>query len=274
MIQEEVTEVLTSQQALFGAGVAAGGLLLLPSALRLLRRLYPEPPEASAPWSPVEGLVLAVALAVVILSVTAATVRIVGPPADLSFPAFLLVGAAGPGFGAVLVVLTARRRGALKVLGLGRGGDARAARTGAAFYLLCAPLIYGVTLIWPWVMEQFGHTVAEQEVALRFLKLEGAPLAMAAVLAVLVIPLIEELLFRGFLLPVLVRTWGTVWGLVGTSLLFGILHGVDYLVPIACLALVLGWVRLRTGRLAAAWAVHALHNGVQVVLLVFLPELL
>ena len=162
----------------------------------------------------------------------------------------------------------------MQSLHLGHGNDARAAFTGAAVYLLCAPLIYGVTLIWPWVMEQFGRTVAEQDVALGFLELEGMPLAGAVVLGVLVIPLIEELLFRGFLLPVLVRTSGTAAGLLATSLLFGILHGVDYLAPIACLALVLGWIRLRTGRLAAACAVHVLHNGVQVALLVFLPEML
>ena len=83
-----------------------------------------------------------------------------------------------------------------------------------------------------------------------------------------------ELLFRGFLLPVLVRYLGTAWGIVGTSLLFGILHGVDFVVPITGLALLLGWVRLRTGRLAAAWTVHALHNGVTVVFLIFWPETL
>ncbi len=275
MIQEEVTELLTSGQASFGAGVAAGGLLLWPLARGLARRLYPEPPQARPPWSLVHvGLILLVTLTCIGLAVSLVKTLTGGPAGELSFPAELLAGALGTGSGALLAVLIARRMGAQKVLGLGRGGDARAACTGAALYLLCAPLIYGVTFLWPWVMEQFGRTVADQDVALGFLDLEGAPLAVAVVLGVLVIPLIEELLFRGFLLPVLVRYLGTAAGLVGTSLLFGILHGVDYLVPIACLALLLGWVQLRTGRLAAACAVHVLHNGVQVALLVLLPDIL
>lgn len=275
MIQEEITEILASEQALVGAGVAAGGLLLLPMALRLGRRLYPEPPEARAPWRLLHvGLTLMVALAGMVLSVGMVTSMTGGPPEQLSFPAYLLVGALGTGAGALLAVLIARRLQALEVLGLGRGGDGRAALTGIGVYLLCAPLIYGVTLVWPWVMEQFGREVVTQDVALGFMALEGVQLALAVVLGVLVIPLIEELLFRGFLLPVLVRYLGTAAGLVGTSLLFGLLHGLDFVAPIACLALVLGWVQLRTGRLAAAWAVHAVHNGVQVAIIVLLPEML
>ena len=50
--------------------------------------------------------------------------------------------------------------------------------------------------------------------------------------------------------------------------------GLEFMAPSACLALVLGWVQLCTGRLAAAWAVHAVHNGVQVAIIVLLPEML
>jgi len=275
LIQEELTEVLASELALSGVGYAVGGLLLLPWALRLGRRLYPEPPEAIAPWRLLHvGMALMVALAGMVLSVGMVTSMTGGPPEQLSFPAQLLVGALGTGAGALLAVLIARRMRALEVLGLGRGGDGRAALTGIGVYLLCAPLIYGVTAVWPWVMEQFGRELATQDVAVGFMELGGVQLALAVVLGVLVIPLIEELLFRGFLLPVLVRYLGTAAGLVGTSLLFGMLHGVDFVGPIACLALVLGWVQLRTGRLAAAWAVHAVHSGVQVALLVFSPEML
>jgi membrane protease YdiL (CAAX protease family) len=275
LIQDEVTELLASEQALVGAAVAGGGLLLLPVALGLARRLYPEPPEARAPWGLVHvGLVLAVAMAGMVVSVSIATTLTGGEIEDISFPAQLLLGAMGTGVGALLAVFTARSMGGLEVLGLGRGGDVRAACAGIGVYLLCAPLIYGVTFIWPWVMEQFGRELAAQDVALGFLELEGVPLALAVVLGVLVIPLIEELLFRGFLLPVLVRYLGTAGGLVSSSLLFGILHGVDFVGPIACLALVLGWVQLRTGRLAAAWAVHALHNGVQVAMLVLAGQTL
>jgi membrane protease YdiL (CAAX protease family) len=39
------------------------------------------------------------------------------------------------------------------------------------------------------------------------------------------------------------------------------------------LSLLLGWIRHRTQRLSAAWAVHALHNGGQFVMLFAFPEM-
>ena len=279
MTQAEVSQVLTSEQvseqASLGVALVVGGLLLAPFALALSRRLYPQPAEARAPWGvPHVGLVVAAVMSGLFLSVAVVKWLSPGTLVELSLLAQLLMAALAYGSGALVTVLIARRRGALEVMGLGAGGHGRAALTGVGVYLLCAPLIYGVTLVWPWVIEQFGGQAEVQPIAAEFVGQAGLPLALAVVLAVLVIPLIEELLFRGFLLPFLVRTLGTARGLLGTSLLFGLMHGPDFVVPIGCLALVLGWVQLRTGRLAAAWAVHALHNGIQVALIVLSGEVL
>jgi uncharacterized protein len=79
-------------------------------------------------------------------------------------------------------------------------------------------------------------------------------------------PLCEELLFRGFLLPLVMRSFGVVPGIVVAALPFALLHGPQYgwswrhvlLVTVAGAAF--GWVRHRTGSTAAATVVHATYN--------------
>ena len=89
---------------------------------------------------------------------------------------------------------------------------------------------------------------------------------LAAVIAVAVGPLLEELLFRGFLQPVLAQVAGARGGLVLSSALFASLHGAAGLPMLFALSLFLGWLQLRTRNLAVPWSAHALHNGVSLAL--------
>ena len=110
-----------------------------------------------------------------------------------------------------------------------------------------------------------------QEIALQMLQLSGPALWGAAALAVLVMPLLEEILFRAFLQPLLVSALGVTGGVGATSVAFAALHGASAFLPIFTLSLVLGAVMLRTRRLSSAFCVHALHNGVTLLLLFLLP---
>jgi membrane protease YdiL (CAAX protease family) len=76
-------------------------------------------------------------------------------------------------------------------------------------------------------------------------------------------PLAEEFLFRGYLLPPLVRQWGEIPALASSSLLFALLHLRDgTFTPIIFLyGWVFGWVRLRSGSIAASTALHMTVNG-------------
>ena len=79
-------------------------------------------------------------------------------------------------------------------------------------------------------------------------------------------PICEELIFRGFMLPLVARSLGVVAGVVVAALPFALLHGPQYswswrhilLITIAGAAF--GWVRLRTGSTAAAAMIHASYN--------------
>lgn len=75
-------------------------------------------------------------------------------------------------------------------------------------------------------------------------------------------PLFEELMFRGFLLPVLARRVSLGWALLATALLFGAIHLQPMGLPVlSTLGLVLGLAMGRTGSLRTPILVHACWNG-------------
>lgn len=84
-------------------------------------------------------------------------------------------------------------------------------------------------------------------------------------LAVIGAPLVEELFFRGLLQGAFTRRVGAVPALFITAIIFSFAHVLNEgpLAPIALfpLALVLGYLRYRTGRLAAGMVAHALFNA-------------
>lgn len=97
---------------------------------------------------------------------------------------------------------------------------------------------------------------------------------LAALGIVVVAPLVEEILFRGYLftgLAVLLRPWAVQ---VATAVLFGLAHGFGHAVPIGVLSLLFGYLRQRHGALGPAVLVHALHNALTLALVLSWPGLL
>ncbi len=89
------------------------------------------------------------------------------------------------------------------------------------------------------------------------------------ILGVLVAPVVEETIFRGFLYPVIARRLGVSAGIAITGILFGLMHAAQLggaLGQIGLLILVgvvLTWVRARTGTVEASFLVHLGYNGLQ-----------
>lgn len=79
-------------------------------------------------------------------------------------------------------------------------------------------------------------------------------------------PLIEELLFRGVILPVAVRSLGMAAGLLVTSVPFSLMHGPMYdwswqhLFLLVVVGVVFGLVRLRSGSTLASTVTHGAYN--------------
>ncbi len=83
---------------------------------------------------------------------------------------------------------------------------------------------------------------------------------------VFVAPVVEELLFRGFLYPVMERAHGAVAAVVATGGLFSVVHAQQYgwawqnLLLLGYVGVVFGAVRALTGSLVPSTLVHASYN--------------
>jgi membrane protease YdiL (CAAX protease family) len=83
---------------------------------------------------------------------------------------------------------------------------------------------------------------------------------------ILVAPLVEETMFRGFLYPVIARRFGMAAGVFITGALFGAMHaqqlwgGWGQIVLLILVGILLTWVRARTGTVTASYLVHLGYN--------------
>jgi membrane protease YdiL (CAAX protease family) len=162
---------------------------------------------------------------------------------------------------------TLRRLDSLRSFGLFRGGAFEAILAGGLAYAIGFPLLFGLMLLWPFVLEQVGIGFEPQAVMLEFMDLEDRWLWIALPCAVFIVPFCEEFLFRGFMQPALIKRLGAWNGVALTSVVFAALHGTSAFLPIFALSMLLGAVQLHTGRLLSAWTLHAVHNGLNVLVL-------
>lgn len=135
---------------------------------------------------------------------------------------------------------------------------------GAAVSLLAGPLLaisigyLGYVLRTPEIQQPFQQMFVDRPTLVLF-----------AIFVIILGPLCEELAFRGFLMPLLIRSFGVAAGIIATGLLFGLLHAPEYgwhwqhVVLIATAGSVFGWVRYKTGSTAAAAFMHSTYNLTQ-----------
>jgi len=120
----------------------------------------------------------------------------------------------------------------------------------------------GVVIRTPEIQIPFRQMLADRPTVILF-----------SVFAVVIGPLCEELAFRGFLMPLLVRSAGPLVGVVLTGVLFGGLHAPEYewswkhVLLLSTAGIVFGWVRYRTGSTAAATFMHSSYNLTQLAAL-------
>jgi uncharacterized protein len=93
-----------------------------------------------------------------------------------------------------------------------------------------------------------------------------ASLVLFVLTAVIVAPFFEELLFRGFIQPLLSRTFGVIAGVLITAVLFGGLHAPEYswawqyALVVSLAGAVFGWIRARTNSVVPGTVMHGFYN--------------
>lgn len=257
--------------AMGGLVLVLVGLALSPLCVVFARRFAPRAPVFFARWSFQHAILVALCLVVGARVAPALLVRVPGFSELADALAGLVASASSLALCAVAILVVAARRDPDGVASLGlRGpGSLRAAAVGIACYTILLPGLIGLSLTWPWLLELLGGEHEPQAVAEAIGGLHGGAFALAAALAVIVVPCLEELAFRGFLQPLFVQNLGDRGGVFLTSLVFALLHGDAAFLPIFGLAILLGSLQLCTARLSASIAVHALHNA---LVLAFLAQ--
>jgi membrane protease YdiL (CAAX protease family) len=127
------------------------------------------------------------------------------------------------------------------------------------FFLVGAALSFFVTLLSARI-----HTPEHIPIEDIYRYRSTALLFMA--MAVLLAPLVEETVFRGYLYPLVAKTFGVATGVLVTGLLFGLLHGAQLgwtwgLVSVLILVgVVFTFVRARTGTVFTSYLLHLGYN--------------
>ncbi len=139
---------------------------------------------------------------------------------------------------------------------------------GLGGYFVAQPLVILVSLLNDKIWQGRGGSNPILPIALRG---DTVTLAVICITAAIAAPLFEELLFRGFLLSSLTRSF-PVWGAIAlSSLIFALAHlSLSEVLPLTTLGMVLGFVYTRSRNLLASMLMHALWNSGTLLSLIIL----
>ena len=116
-----------------------------------------------------------------------------------------------------------------------------------------------------------GSALRTPEIDLPFEQMLGsrATVVFLGILVVILGPVAEELAFRGFLMPLLIRSLGAAGGILATGLLFGSIHGYEYqwswrhILLISAAGCIFGWARYKTQSTMTSAFMHSTFNLTQ-----------
>jgi membrane protease YdiL (CAAX protease family) len=252
-----------------------GALLLVLLAARHLTRGWPDPLAAVPLPRSEPNLVDAIVVLIAYFTLQAVAVGFVtnwNPTQDVSAAGTHIwhVLQAATGTASVLISIYAafvlhryRNGAATPPRGVDRQLAAAVMGVLAALPIISLQL-YAGNVVWSWVAG--AETLPEHPVldAMRESAWGTAGVVQLFVGAIVIAPLVEELIFRGVFLSALRGpTQGHWLGIIGSSAIFALLHIAQpqAVVPLFTLGLVLGFVRVWTGRLWPCILLHMLFNA-------------
>jgi membrane protease YdiL (CAAX protease family) len=127
-----------------------------------------------------------------------------------------------------------------------------------AIFVAFIVLISAVLALVAWLIPGFN---ANQPQTNEFTGATGAHANLALIALVIVPPIIEETVFRGFIFPALSKRIGVIWGAVGSSILFGFAHlQANVSVYTFLLGLLLCFMYVKLKSIYPGMALHMLNN--------------
>lgn len=147
----------------------------------------------------------------------------------------------------------------------------KASITGLLWLLITYPLIMGIQM----AVQSFSHSGDDSQLIVRYFLDHPDPRQRAAVIimALIVAPVAEEVIFRGYFYGVIRRYGGRIPALLTSSLLFAAIHvHLPSLPGLGILAVILCLLYERAGSLWAPITMHAAFNASTIVALILWPD--
>lgn len=156
-----------------------------------------------------------------------------------------------------------------QAFGLEAKGLVKRLGMGLACYAGILPIFFSAAVLSRLVMLIIGYPVTIQDVVLIFVEPQSAWSLLGLLgLAMVIAPAAEEVLFRGMLLPLLMKRLGTGPAVILSSALFALIHfHVPSFFPLFVLAAGFALAYIHTGSLWVPIVMHALFNGMNLSLL-------
>ncbi len=139
------------------------------------------------------------------------------------------------------------------------------------FYLALMPFVLFSSLVYQGILFANGYPPSLQDIALLISGDHPLWLRVFMIfLAIVIAPLFEECLFRGILLPLVIRRLGLGTGIFAVSLIFASIHmHLPSLIPLTVVAIGFSLAYLYSKSLWVPIFMHGLFNGVNLALLIF-----
>jgi len=172
-------------------------------------------------------------------------------------------------FALIAMSLYFRRLPWSTAFGLRGRGVLREAGWGILILLGVMPMIIGYNFVAQMIMEWLNYAPPVQDVT-RIIS-DSSSLTTRiyfALLAVVIAPAVEEMLFRGILLPAFTRSMGVRPAIAVVSVLFALVHGhLPSAVPLFMLSVSLCLAYLYRGSLITSIAMHSFFNSLTIAVI-------
>jgi membrane protease YdiL (CAAX protease family) len=151
-------------------------------------------------------------------------------------------------------------------------GRGRAGAPAALLFGIAAGLgAFVISLLTGGLLELLGFPVREQEWVVELLRDRDGLLRLLPWI-VFVVPLSEEVFFRGYMFRLIGQHAGTVAAYAISSFLFAVVHlNPSGILIYFGIGMVLAWIYRRTGSLIAPVAGHVVHNSIVICIALLAP---
>ncbi|OHB36475.1 MAG: hypothetical protein A2Y08_01070 [Planctomycetes bacterium GWA2_40_7] len=147
---------------------------------------------------------------------------------------------------------------------------------GLKHYLIVLPVIIIAGVVVDFVLRMFGIAPEQQDIINKILNEDSfGVLAFMFFFGMLAAPVVEELLFRGFLQTAVRTTFGKLKAILISGFLFALIHlNAHVFLQIFILGLLLAYLFEKTGALIAPITVHVCHNTATLAFLISFKHIL